>query len=206
MSDKIKLTKEETLNLTFIKHNDIIKIIKDAQYLCDKFYYDKEIATLQPVLPPMSNPIEEVNQLQDTIDFVLNKYGENKWQVSSELSDDAKNKNYYLYNMLFGIRQALHNAKGYALSNSKFKDKYQRWEQEYYKNREERPFFYAKQKLENKIKEDAGWVPMYYNGKLEYEYYTNYNGHYISLDKIEQADDKEALSIKAVKEKIARAY
>ena len=187
-NNKIILTKEETENLTKIKHKDIIKMIKNAQHLCDKFHKD-EIATFQERIHPLSNPMEEINGLLDVISFTLNKHTEGKWEISSKAEDKTKNDD--LYNMLSDIHKALQNAKGHALEHSKFRNDYQKWVEIYNNHRNEKPFHYATKKLEQELKEKAGWVPMYYNNtQLEYQYCTIYNDRYVSLDEVKRFDNK----------------
>lgn len=203
--EKIKLNAKETRNLTRIKIDDVKQLIKDAQFVLDEFYYDKQIAYMPGVRPSaMINPIKDVYTLIKTIEFMLDKYEKGEWEKENELD---RNENRELYDVISGLRQALHNSAGNAIYNSQFKDKYMNWWNAYFINNKEALVFRdAEEKLKNKIKEDAGWVPTYSNGYVFYSYWIDYKGQMVSLDEIERDDGKEILNAKIVQEKIDKAY
>ena len=203
--EKIKLNAKETRNLTKIKIDDVKQLIKDAQFVLDEFYYDKQIAYMPwAYSSSIVNPIEDVYKLIETIEFMIDKFNKNEWERESEL-DHTENVD--LANILSGLRMALHNSAGNAIYDSQFKDKYMNWWNAYFvKNKEIMEFRRAEEKLENKIEEEAGWVPKYSNGKIYYSYYTDYNGQRVSLDNIERDDEKEILNAKIVQERINRGY
>lgn len=202
--DKIKLNAKETANLTRIKIDDIHQIIKDVNYVLDEFYYDKQIAYLPNVVPsPYVNPVQDIYKLIETIELVLNKYEKNEWEKDNEFD---RNENRELYDALFGLRQSLYNSFVYARDNSQFKEQYNNWNKAYNTNMENSAFLYGKEKLTNKIEEEAGWVPTYHNGKIDYSYYTDYYGQKIPLDNIERDDGKQTLSPEMVKEQISRGF
>ncbi|MBD5398757.1 hypothetical protein HDR60_04625, partial [bacterium] len=196
---------KETRNLTRIKIDDVKQLIKDTQFVLDEFYYDKQIAYMPWVYSSgIVNPIEDVYKLIETIRFMIDKYEKGEWEKDNEFDE---NENRELYEVIFGLRQALHNSAGNAISNSQFKDKYMNWWDAYFvKNKEIIEFRNAEEKLKNKIEEEAGWVPKYSNGKIYYSYYTDYNGQRVSLDNIERDDEKEILNAKIVQERINRGY
>ena len=207
--EKIKLNALETENLTKIKREDIKKLIKDANYVLDALYYDKQVAYMPGVMPSgYVNPVQDIYKLIETIEFMDTKYNKGEWEKNStgfyDPEGDKENKE--LHNVIFGLRQSLHNAISHAITDSQFKDKYEHWHNAYNKNLQNSPFLYAKEKLTNKIEEEAGWVPTYQNGKISYSYFTEYDGQYISLDNIERYDEKPILTPQLVKEKINRSF
>ena len=199
--EKIKLNAKETRNLTRIKIDDVKQLIKDIQFVLDEFYYDKQIAYMPSLRPiAMINPVEDVYKLIETIEFMLDKYEKGEWE-DNELD---RNENKELYEVIFGLRQALHNSVANARENSQFKDKYMAWWEAYHENLITLAFGRAQKKLNDKIKEEAGWVPEYFDGKISYSYYIDYNGQEISLDNIERDDEKQILSPEMVKERMAK--
>ena len=104
------------------------------------------------------------------------------------------------------LKHSLNNAMVYAGENSQFKDKYKNWTEAYHKNMETSAFSRAQEKLENKIKKEAGWAPTYDKGKIHYSYFTEYHGQSISLKNIERDDGKQTLSPEMVKERIDRGF
>lgn len=200
--EKIKLNAKETRNLTRIKINDVKQLIKDTQFVLDEFYYDKQIAYMPSLRPrAIINPVEDVYKLIETIEFMLDKYEKGEWEKDNELD---RNENRELYDVIFGLRQALYNSVANARENSQFKEQYQHWEEAYQKNLMTLAFSRAQKKLKNKIEEEAGWVPEYFDGKISYSYYIDYNGQEISLDNIERDDEKQILSPEMVQERIVK--
>ncbi len=202
--EKIKLNRTETRNLTRIKIDDVKQLIHDAQFVLDALYYDKSIAYMPGVRAnAMVNPVEDIYSLIESIEFMHHKFYKNEWERENEFNTM---ENMDLANVLDGLRQSLHNSIQHAASNSQFKDQYKNWLEAYHKNRDANPFHYAKDKLENKIEEEAGWVPTYNNGKVSYSYWTEYNGKLTSLADIERDDEKQILTPEIVKERISRGY
>ena len=200
--EKIKLNAKETRNLTRIKIDDVKHLIKDSQFVLDEFYYDKQIAYMPSLRPSaIINPVEDVYKLIETIEFMLDKYEKGEWEKDNELD---RNENRDLYDVIFGLRQALHNSVANARENSQFKDKYMAWWEAYNENLMTLAFSRAQKKLNDKIKEEAGWVPEYFDGKISYSYYIDYNGQEISLDNIERDDEKQILSPEMVQERMAK--
>lgn len=200
--EKIKLNAKETRNLTRIKIDDVKHLIKDSQFVLDEFYYDKQIAYMPSLRPSaIINPVEDVYKLIETIEFMIDKYEKGEWEKDNELD---RNENRDLYDVIFGLRQALHNSVSNARVSSQFKEQYQHWEEAYQKNLMTLAFARAQKKLKDKIKEEAGWVPEYFDGKISYSYYIDYNGQEISLDNIERDDEKQILSPELVTERMAK--
>lgn len=200
--EKIKLNAKETRNLTRIKIDDVKHLIKDSQFVLDEFYYDKQIAYMPSLRPSaMINPVEDVYKLIESIEFMIDKFNKNEWERESEL-DHTENVD--LAHILSGLRQSLHNSVANARENSQFKDKYMAWWEAYNENLMTLAFSRAQKKLNNKIKEEAGWVPEYFDGKISYSYYIDYNGQEISLDNIERDDEKQILSPEMVQERMAK--
>lgn len=202
--DKIKLNSKETENLTAIKIDDVKQVIKDTQFVLDELYYDKRIAYMpHSTQSLLINPVEDIYKLIESIEFMMDKYVKNKWERNDELDNREKQK---LYEVIFGLRQALHNSIANARLNSQFKDKYVAWWEASNENLKTSAFTRAQEKLENKIKEEAGWIPRYDKGQIYYSYYMDYNNQHLPLDSIERDDGKQILSPEIVKERMERGF
>lgn len=207
MVTKIKLNEKETKNLTTIKKNDIVKIIQDIKYICDQVKFDTKICFPGKLDLSMSNPIEDINNLQDTIDFILDEYDSYNWEDDTEKAEGYNThtkESAGLREMLMSMRSALHNSKMYALTASRHKELYMRQEKAYYENKKKNIFVEAERKVKDKELKDAGWCPEYddIHQRVNYKYYYTYrDGYKYSLDNIERYDKKPILSFDMIKKK-----
>ncbi len=202
--EKIQLGIEETVNLTKIKLKDIQKMIEDANYICDEFYYDEQIAYLPRIkVTSKTNPIRDIIKLEDAMDFVIDKFYKSQWETTIGPEDSMT-----LLKLLKSVKANLHSAMVNAITNSQFKDKYKQWDDSYSDYMYWQPFSFSKlhDQFERSTKERAGWVPSYERGKLVYNYFIDYHGKRISLDNIERADYKEILPPELIKDEIIRGY
>ncbi|MBD5398200.1 hypothetical protein HDR60_01685 [bacterium] len=190
--DKIKLNEKETHNLNSIKIKDVKKIIEDIHYVLDELYFDEKLAYLpyynnDGTVIPFINPIEDIEVLADTALFVLDKYVVDEWEIN-EPSDTTENLK--LFNALSELRYALNNAKEKALTSSRFNDVYQDFNKSY----SEKQFIPAIEKINNKVYEQAGYIPVYNKGRIEYTNFAEYNGKIYLIHNIERSDGTHAPS------------
>lgn len=202
--EKIQLSIDETINLTRIKLKDIQKMIEDANYICDEFYYDEQIAYLPRIkTTSKTNPIRDIIKLQESMDFVMEKFYTGQWETTIPPEEKIT-----LLSLLKSVKENLDNAMLNAIKNSQFKDKYKAWDDSYSDYMYRQPFSFSKlhDQFERSTKERAGWVPSYERGKLVYNYFIDYHGKRVSLDNVERADYKEILAPELIKTEIIRGY
>ena len=105
-----------------IKRNDLIKMLDDARYICDKAKKD------EPLSPEVLNGKNQytpqvwrnVRNLEETINIFL----DNK-ELWEEPKEGEKPTNDELYTSIDSTRQTLHNYLSYLLDRSQYKETYQ---------------------------------------------------------------------------------